>query len=100
MSFGDKNPADVLIEPMWQMFMTFGQKANIPALKQYCYDLIQMSTQKTAGQRVDDEQKGRLNWETDLHMTLWSIVIEACALVQSGLLDYIADADRMIDDGK
>ena len=88
--FGDRNPADMLRDPMWQMFQTFGQKANIPALKQYCYDLIQMATQKDAGQRKDS--KG-LSFSDNLHMTLWGIVIEACALVQSGLLDQVESED-------
>lgn len=83
-NFGDRNPADVLNEPMWQMFKTFGQKPNKKALKKYCYDLIKMSTQKTAGQR--DNKKSDLSWEENLHMTLWGIVIEACALVVSGEL--------------
>lgn len=82
--FGTRNPADVLKEPMWQMFMTFGQKANTDQLKSYVYDLIQMSTQKTAGQRAD--KKKDLDFK-DLDMTLWGIVIEATALVLSGELD-------------
>ena len=85
MSFGDRNPTDVLKEPMWQMFQTFGQKPNPKALKEYVYDLLQTATQKTAGQRND--KKNDLSWEENLHMTLWGIVIEACALVQSGKLD-------------
>ncbi len=88
MEFGDRNPADVLNEPMWQMFKTFGQKPNVEALKGYCYDLIQMSTQKTAGQRED---KKDMDWSDNLHMTLWGIVIESCALVLSGELDKLED---------
>ena len=83
--FGTRNPADVLKEPMWQMFMTFGQKANPEQLKTYVYDLIKMSTQKTAGQRSD--KKSDLSWDDNLDMTLWGIVIEATALVLSGDLD-------------
>lgn len=82
MNFGDRNPADVLNEPMWQMFQTFGQKANYPALKENVHKLIAMSTQKTAGQRGGKDTA----WDENLDMTLWSIVIEACALVLSG--DY------------
>ena len=82
MKFGDKNPADMLKDPMWQMYQTFGQKADIPALKEAVYTLMRMATQKDAGQRG----KG-VNMAENLHMTLWTIVIEACALVQSGLLD-------------
>lgn len=84
MNFGDRNPADVLKEPMWQMFQTFGQKANYPALKENVHKLIGMATQKTAGQRSD--KKSDISWEDNLDMTLWSIVIEACAFVLSG--DY------------
>ena len=87
MTFGDKNPADVLKDPMWQMYQTFGQKADIPRLKEYVYALIQMATQKNAGQR-----KGKgLSVEENLHMALWGIVIEACALVQSGILDDLEE---------
>lgn len=85
-NFGDRNPADVLKEPMWQMFKTFGQKANIPALQKAVYKLIAMSTQKTAGQRT--EKKSDISWKDNLDMTLWTIVIEACALVLSGELSY------------
>ncbi len=86
MQFGSRNPADVLKEPMWQMFQTFGQKSDPESLKKYCYELIQMSTQKTAGQRED---KRDMDWSDNLDMTLWGIVIEACALVISGDLDRL-----------
>ena len=94
MQFGDKNPADALKDQMWQMFQTFGQKADIGRLKEYVYSLIQMSTQKTAGQR--DSKKKDIPFE-DLHMILWGIVIEACALVQSGMLDGLEDANEKAD---
>ena len=83
--FGTRNPADVLKEPMWQMFMTFGQRSNPEQLKTYVYDLIKMSTQQTAGQR--SEKKSDIDWTDNLDMTLWGIVIEATALVLSGQLD-------------
>ena len=63
------------------------QKANIPALKGYVYDLIQMTTQKTAGQK-QYAAKAHISWE-QLDMTLMSIAIEATALVLSGELDKI-----------
>ena len=78
------NPADGLKDAMWQFLMTKGQKANIPALKEYVYKLIAMTTQKTAGQK-----KG-IGW-SELDMVLMSIVIEATALVQSGELDKIEE---------
>lgn len=94
MQFGDKNPADALTDPMWQMYQTFGQKANISALKEYVYTLIKMSTQKTAGQRSN--KKDNVSFE-DLNMVLWGIVIEACALVQSGILDGLEDESEQSD---
>lgn len=76
------NPANNLKDFMWQFLMDKGQKANIPALKENVYSLIAMTTQKTAGQK-----KG-ISWN-ELDMVLMSIVIEATALVQSGVLDEI-----------
>ena len=76
------NPANKLKDFMWQFLMDKGQKANIPALKENVYTLIAMATQKTAGQK-----KG-VSWD-ELDMVLMSIVIEATALVQSGVLDEI-----------
>ena len=57
----------------------------IQALKEAVYDLIQMTTQKDAGQR---KAKGNISWD-ELEMTLMSVVIEATALVLSGDLDKI-----------
>ena len=86
----DSNPANAIRDTMWRMFMDYGQKSNIPALKGYVYDLIKATTQKTAGQRsVKDE----INWD-GLDMTLWGIVIEAAALVISGDLDKLEEKDN------
>lgn len=79
-----KNVANNLKDFMWQFLMDKGQKANIPALKECVYELIAMTTQKTAGQK-----KG-VDW-SELDMLLMSIVIEATALVQSGTLDKIEE---------
>lgn len=84
-----ENPANKIKDTMWKFLMDYGQKENIPALKEYVYDLIQITTQKTAGQRKDD--KG-INWD-ELDMTVWSIVIEATALVLSGRLDELKDKE-------
>lgn len=81
------NPANAIKDTMWAFLMDKGQKANIPALKGYVYDLIQMTTQKTAGQEKY-AAKGHIDWN-ELDMTLMSIVIEATALVLSGELDKI-----------
>ena len=81
-----ENPANTIKDTMWKFLMDGGQKANIPALKEYVYDLIQMTTQKTAGQR--QTAKSHISWD-ELEMTLMSIVIEATALVLSGELDKL-----------
>ena len=80
-----ENPANAIKDTMWKFLMDKGQKSNIPALKEYVYDLIQMTTQKTAGQR---NVKDHISWD-ELDMTIMSIVIEATALVLSGDLDEI-----------
>lgn len=81
-----QNPANAIKTTMWKFLMDKGQKENIPALKEYVFDLIEMTTQKTAGQRK--ETKNDISWD-ELDMTLMSIVIEATALVLSGRLDEL-----------
>ena len=85
-----ENPANAIKDTMWKFLMDGGQKANIPVLKEYVYDLIGMTTQKTAGQR--QTAKKDIPWE-ELNMTLMSIVIEATALVLSGELDKLEKQD-------
>ncbi len=80
------NPADKIKDTMWAFLMTYGQKANIPALKEACYDLIQLMTQKTAGQRANKPQDISFD---DLDMIKETIIIEAVALVLSGELDKL-----------
>ena len=84
----DTNPANAIKDTMWTFLMDKGQQANIPALKEYVYDLIKMTTQKTAGQRAT--AKKDIPWE-QLDMTLMSIAIEATALVLSGELDKLTE---------
>lgn len=81
------NPTNEIKSIMWKFLMDNGQKANIPALKEHVYDLIEMTTQKTAGQKQYAAKK-HIDW-SELDMTLMSIVIEATALVLSGELDKI-----------
>ena len=83
-----QNPANAIKTTMGKFLMDKGQKENIPALKEYVFDLIKMTTQKTAGQRR--ETKNDISWD-ELDMTLMSIVIEATALVLSGRLDELKD---------
>lgn len=84
------NPANQCKDTMWRFLMDFGQKENIPALKEYVYDLIQMTTQKDAGQR---KTKGNIDF-AELDMTMFSIVCEATALVLSGRLDELEAKDE------
>lgn len=86
----EKNPADALKDTMWSFLMTGGQKANIPALKEYVYDLIQLTTQKDAGQRG----KAKNISFDELDMIKFSIVCEAVALVLSGKLDALENEDE------
>lgn len=79
---------------MWNFLMKYGWKANIPNLENYVNQLITAVTQKTAGQRKDDERKGRIDWD-ELDMILMSIAIEATALVLSGELDKLKTEEEL-----
>ena len=85
----NSNPANDLKDTMWHFLQDGGQKENIPALKEYVYDLINMTTQKDAGQRG---KSGNISWDF-LDMTIFSIVCEATALVLSGRLDELESED-------
>lgn len=87
-----ENPANKIKDTMWYFLMDGAQKGNVQSLKEYVYDLIQMTTQKTAGQNAKFRAKGHINWD-ELDMTLMSIVIEATALVLSGRLDGLEEGD-------
>lgn len=84
-----RNPADEIKDAMWYFLMTGSQKSNIPQLKETVYDLIGMTTQKTAGQRM---LKKHISWD-NLDMTIMAIVIEATCLVLSGDLDKISEVE-------
>lgn len=79
------NPADAIKDSMWDFLKTGKQKSNIPALKEYVNDLIQLTTQKDAGQRG---KKANISFD-DCEMTMFAIVCEATALVLSGDLDRL-----------
>ena len=81
-----ENPADKIKDTMWTFLMTGRQKANIPALKEACYNLIQLMTQKTAGQRKNN--KSDISFD-DAYMIENEIIIEAVCLVLSGELDKL-----------
>lgn len=85
-----ENPANAIKSTVWTFLMDKGQKANIQSLKNYVYDLIQMTTQKTAGQRPTARHD--ISWD-ELEMVMFSIVAEATALVLSGKLDDLEDEE-------
>lgn len=87
-----ENPANGIKDAMWRFLMNNGQQENIPELKASVYRLIQMTTQKTAGQR-QDRTPIHIPWET-LDMEIMRIVIEATALVLSGRLDELETGMR------
>lgn len=84
MSFSE-NPANRIQDTMWDFIKDGKQKANIPALKEYVYELIQMTTQKDGGQRGKSKN---ISFD-ELEMLKWSIIIEATCLVLSGKLDKL-----------
>ena len=85
----ESNPANGIKDTMWDFLKDGKQKANIPALKEYVYDLIKLTTQKDAGQRGN---KSNLSF-ANVEMTMFSIVCEATALVLSGKLDELEGSD-------
>lgn len=81
------NPANDIKDSMWDFLKDGKQEANITALKDTVYTLIQMTTQKDAGQRKDS--KG-VPFEI-LDMVKWQIICESVCLVLSGKLDGLED---------
>ena len=72
------NPANSLINTMWDFLKDGGQKGNPESLQNYVYQLIKIMTQKTAGQRK--EKKKDIDFR-DLDLIIQSIIIEAICLV-------------------
>ena len=68
----------------WAMLQRGGQKSNIPLLRELVGQLVQMTTQKTAGQRGGKD----LSWD-NLERVEMGIICEAVALVLSGDLDKL-----------
>lgn len=92
----ENNPANGIKDMMWKFLMDKGQKESIPELKASVYRLIQMTTQKTAGQR---SKTTHIPWET-LDMEIMRIVIEATALVLSGRLDELEEKQMAVNKDK
>ena len=79
---------------MWAMYQKGGLQANIPLLKKFVRDWIQMTTQKTAGQREGSKD---LSYD-NLERVKMGILCEAVALVVSGKLDLIDDSEYVDED--
>lgn len=84
------NPANDLKDSMWDFLKDGSHEANVEALKSAVYTLIQMTTQKDAGQR---EAGKNIPFET-LDLIKWQIICEATALVLSGRLDELEDCNE------
>lgn len=69
---------------MWTMLQRGGQKSNIPMLRELVGQWVQMTTQKTAGQRGGKD----LSWD-NMERVKMGILCEAMALVLSGDLDRL-----------
>lgn len=76
---------------MWAMLQHGGQKANIQLLRELVEQWVQMTVQKTAGQRGGKD----IPWE-NLERVKMGILCEAVALVVSGELDRL----EALEDGK
>lgn len=83
------NPANELKDSMWDFLKDGKQEANITALKNAVYTLIELTTQKDGGQRG----KG-VPFEI-LDLVKWQIICEATALVLSGRLEEEHDSARV-----
>lgn len=77
------------LDAMWAFLQMGGQKADVPALKEYCRIFQRMMTQKTAGQRND--KKSDISF-AQLDTICNAIVIEAMSLYLSGELDRLEAA--------
>ena len=69
---------------MWAMLQRGGQESNIPLLRELVGQWVQMTTQKTAGQRGGKD----LTWD-NMERVKMGILCEAVALVLSGDLERL-----------
>lgn len=77
------------LDTMWAFLQMGGQKADIPALKEYCGIFRRMMIQKTAGQRNDKSGISFAQLDTICN----AIVIESMSLYLSGELDRLEGSD-------
>lgn len=81
-------------DTMWTFVQMGQQKPNIPTLKNAIKDLITMMTQKSSGQRTNDNKS--INWEENFDMTIITIVLESTCLYLSGDLEKIENKGETI----
>lgn len=77
------------LDTMWAFLQMGGQKADIPALKEYCGIFRRMMIQKTAGQRNNKSDISFAQLDTICN----AIVIESMSLYLSGELDRLEGSD-------
>lgn len=77
------------LDTMWAFLQMGGQKADIPALKEYCGIFRRMMIQKTAGQQNNKSDISFAQLDTICN----AIVIESMSLYLSGELDRLEGSD-------
>lgn len=90
-----ENPANGIKDAMWYFLMNGSHKftdEDIDELTDSVYRLIQMTTQKHAGQKPY-AKKMSIDWNT-MDMELMRIVCYATTLVLSGRLDELRSTDE------
>jgi hypothetical protein len=84
---GRFDPTPIEDFSMWAALQQGGTSANIPLLKEFVYQWVKATTQKTAGQR----KRGKdIDWD-ELPRIKMGILCEAVALVLSGKLDELEE---------
>lgn len=87
-----ENPANKIKDTMWHFLMDGSQKGNVQSLKEWVYDLIGMTTQKTAGQRR--EAKHDIPWE-DFSLVQKELPYCICSSIGMALAKL-----KLIEDGE
>lgn len=75
---------------MWTALKRGGDKVNIQLLKEFVYQWVQATVQKTSGQR---ERGNDIDWD-ELPRIKMGILCEAVALVLSGKLDELEEDEN------
>lgn len=90
------NPANSIIDSMWDFLKDGGQKGNPKSLQNYVYQFIKMMTQKTAGQRASKPNDAV--WD-ELDLVAQAIVIEAmCLVLDENYKNIFVDMQRKVEE--